>query len=627
MPSLGPVATMQAPVATMQAPVAVQAKTEEDQWDWEEGGTLMEDDRTSEERWAASPDDGNAILGDAPIKRAFLQYTIVAVGLVVVWYHVVPYLELGWVLVEPRSLPFPREDLGAVALVVAFIYKLLPLVFGGLPQSRRRHQGGCFYGDDDEEDEGNDPKFLRRCGVVIPCHKSMGEIGEVVEAVLRYFEPEHIVVVDNASSPEPPDATWRVLRDVDPRIQYLYVPEGFKTRALLHGTLLLPPEVSYVLHLDDDTVLSDTMIFDEKHFLNDPQVSGITFGIRMRGPSLVARCVDWEFVLFSIQRTFRADMATAFFCHGIIGLWRRDRWLRLLMHHPAMPYGEDAWIGTDCLTKHERIAAELRCWCYTYAPDRLLNLAWWPSCVVFPKKRSQKKNRRRTSDPDLEVQLVPKNDKARQQGYGASSIFRQRAKRWYTNAPRRLSMRLSQLVHYKTSTWSRAIWFRIFMLCHIHQVLYYLLVPLLVISGLHRHHILQWLFVVTLQRAIRTTCIASIVALRDLSLAPDILTLIVYPVYLLFLDFCFVVGHWRSILYYIPLYPIRRHLPSKWAADHDAVVAASRDMYQSLVKNAEEHEDAVRIVVAEAKITTTTTSATQRGLFSLQQKAPPPVSQ
>jgi hypothetical protein len=38
----------------------------------------------------------------------------------------------------------------------------------------------------------NDPKFLARIGVVIPCHKSALEIGEVVRRVMKYIPPENI---------------------------------------------------------------------------------------------------------------------------------------------------------------------------------------------------------------------------------------------------------------------------------------------------------------------------------------------------------------------------------------------------------------------------------------------------
>jgi len=41
----------------------------------------------------------------------------------------------------------------------------------------------------------NDPNFLRRIGVVIPCHKSGGEIGEVLRRVSNFAIVVVVVVV------------------------------------------------------------------------------------------------------------------------------------------------------------------------------------------------------------------------------------------------------------------------------------------------------------------------------------------------------------------------------------------------------------------------------------------------
>jgi hypothetical protein len=49
----------------------------------------------------------------------------------------------------------------------------------------------------------NDPTFLKRIGVVVPCHKSADEIGHTLRSLLRYFEPQHIVVCDNGNNLTP----------------------------------------------------------------------------------------------------------------------------------------------------------------------------------------------------------------------------------------------------------------------------------------------------------------------------------------------------------------------------------------------------------------------------------------
>lgn len=466
---------------------------------------------------------GNPILGTVLVIRVALQYFVVGVGVYFLWKRVIPTLALG--VVSNGELLF----LYAMAVVMV----LLPFCVG-LPPSP-----GDFT---------NDEAFLDEIGVVIPCHKSADEIGAVLRGCLQYFRPDHIIVVDNANSKAPPDDTENVVREVSSKIRYLYIPQGFKTRALFHGTKLLPETVKYVLHLDDDTLLSESMVFDKAHF-DDPKVSGVTFGIRMAGTSLTSRCVDWEFILFSVRRTFRAMLATAFFCHGIVGLWRRDRWTRLLETHAAMPYGEDAWIGCDALSSNLRIAGELRCWVSTYAPSRL---------TPFDCRSKQ-----------------------RQQGYGASSIWKQRALRWYTNAPRRLLIRFAQFLHYDAGAISKNFFFRVFLLLHIHRVAFYLVTPLVVAYALLvksptavAKTFLFWTTAITLHRVKRNVFIACFIFRKDKNLlSPGLFTIIfAYPIYALFLDACFVYGHWRSLLYYIPFFPLQRHLPREWVKSHAAIL-------------------------------------------------------
>ena len=58
----------------------------------------------------------------------------------------------------------------------------------------------------------NDPKFLRRIGVVIPCHKSALEIGGVLRQVIKYIPPQNICVCDNGNYDWPADNTYEVVK-------------------------------------------------------------------------------------------------------------------------------------------------------------------------------------------------------------------------------------------------------------------------------------------------------------------------------------------------------------------------------------------------------------------------------
>eukprot|EP00466_Bigelowiella_natans_P005922 jgi/Bigna1/78978/fgenesh1_pg.58_\ len=125
----------------------------------------------------------------------------------------------------------------------------------------------------------NDPEFLKRIGVIVPCHKSEKEIGKTLMSILKHIQARNIIVVDNANAELPPDNTR----------------SGLKTRALWEGVNLLPLEVDFVIHIDDDTIFPENMVFDITHFKDEK--------------------VDREFLLFSQFRYFRAIYSTAWFCH------------------------------------------------------------------------------------------------------------------------------------------------------------------------------------------------------------------------------------------------------------------------------------------------------------------------
>lgn len=122
---------------------------------------------------------------------------------------------------EPSSLMERSGTAVVAAAVVVFAYHLLPYVLPpGLPPSDRRAR-----------EFQNDPAFLRKIGVVVPAHKAALEIGDVLERMLRYFQPEHIVVVDNANSPSPPDETEAVVARVSARGALAPTPRRAPRRA------------------------------------------------------------------------------------------------------------------------------------------------------------------------------------------------------------------------------------------------------------------------------------------------------------------------------------------------------------------------------------------------------------
>lgn len=171
----------------------------------------------------------------------------------------------------------------------------------------------------------NDPSFLQKIGVVIPCHKSEKEIGEVVKRVIKYIPPGNIIVCDNGNFDGPADNTFQVVKSIHPSIQYCFIKQGHKTRALWTGAHRLPRHVDYIMHLDDDTHLSDSMVFDESHFTsayNKDHVIAVAF---LRSSERINRVTNFTDFWYKITDHFHGTQAyitTRCFVPGPAGVLR-----------------------------------------------------------------------------------------------------------------------------------------------------------------------------------------------------------------------------------------------------------------------------------------------------------------
>mmetsp|Transcript_1666 Transcript_1666/g.3161 ORF Transcript_1666/g.3161 Transcript_1666/m.3161 type:complete len:614 (-) Transcript_1666:665-2506(-) len=377
----------------------------------------------------------------------------------------------------------------------------------------------------------NDPAFLERIGCVIPCHKSEDEIEATLRSVARHIPPQNIVVVDNANLMTPPDKTREKVSGISEDIRYIYVPQGLKTRAIWEGMQVLPPSVEYIIHIDDDTILDENMVFDESHF-DDDTVSGVSYGISMMGPTMIQRLVDFEFLLFSQWRYFRALTGTAWFCHGIIGLWRRDRFTSILWEHPFLPFGEDGWIGAMNLLRNHKIKQELRSYVKTFAPSNATGFS--TMCGG-----------------------------GREQGYGASNLWKQRAERWYVNAPRRLVIRLYLFLVYDAGSFMGNIVFRCESVRHVTAIFLHFLFPFILLKTMYDG---AWVFFLNMRLGfyILEVIQAAVINYGLWAHRPDIqqrfLTVALYPVYSDYLRLCRVWGGFKCIFYYIPWVAMRMGL-------------------------------------------------------------------
>ena len=279
----------------------------------------------------------------------------------------------------------------------------------------------------------NDPAFLRKIGVAIPCHKSADEIARTLRPLLLYFEPSHIVVCDNGNALTPGDhdnnATASEVRQVyedylkglpdDLRqtkapIQYLFIPEGQKMQALTLGSIRLSQtchNVEYVMHIDDDTILSDAMVFDESLFTRNPNLVAVAFPRTVdcsAGSTLVSRSVDFFYKKADHMGWAQACLSgTRPYVPGPCGLWKLSVYHKMIERHPFLPFGEDIFGSYVALCLDERrycFTSEMRCKVQTFGPPSLTQCSC--SCIYGTGK------------------------KERVQGYGSASLWKQRAHRW-----------------------------------------------------------------------------------------------------------------------------------------------------------------------------------------------------
>jgi hypothetical protein len=382
----------------------------------------------------------------------------------------------------------------------------------------------------------NDPLFMARIGAVIPCHMSAEEVADTCVSLLRYLPPENIVVVDNANSPEPPDATERKVHTVDARIQYIYLDEGLKTLAIHTGVHRLPKSVQYILHVDDDTKLSEDMVFDETWF-DDPRVSEVTWPIFTRRVNLLTSAVGFFFKLNShLGQWHNITSGTSLWAAGIIGLVRRDVFEMVLEDHVFLPFGEDAFHGLLQLTNGYNIRRDTRSNVITFAPPVITN-----ACM---------------SRKSIRVQ-----------GYGAATLFKQRAQRWTVTRLRRVIWELALLVQYDGGSLWANFWFRFAnfnVLISAAFFVYYAPLGLvrfaydLAFSGLATELLIRLalIFAIGYTLAFASYATINFVLWRH---RPDYVeplsTVLIFPLVRGFIEACTIIGHALCVWYWIPFVP------------------------------------------------------------------------
>lgn len=368
----------------------------------------------------------------------------------------------------------------------------------------------------------------RRAFVVIAAHKASDSLRHTLPTVLAAFPAHRIYVADNGLES---DAETRTLcKDLGVVYRYFSVPN--KTFALYQTAREIydahPVVASHMVLLDDDTHLPPNF-FVRTDLLKQPLVAGYCVGITIaKTPPYNAfeHLVDFEYRTISYRNECKAREGTSHFLHGICAVYNTRRMLMVYSKLPTLPhglpFGEDSFAGLDCRLAGYRLLQDNRNVVTTFCPRRL---------------------------------LPPIRGKGREQGFGASSLWKQRALRWYLSWPRRLPAEVGLAFFYDTGSWVGNVVYRLDLVWYLVIVIVSSFWPFYLIKIALAHH--SWAMFgflhLGLYATAMTTAAIRYAAFPDtLKKGVDLRILPLVPVMNIIVCVLMACSFLLSVLYYIP---------------------------------------------------------------------------
>lgn len=265
---------------------------------------------------------------------------------------------------------------------------------------------------------------------IIAAHRAYDSLVTTIPSVLACFPAERVWVADNGYKDHD---TERLCMELG--VHYLYCSIGNKTFALYTAAKEIEardPDARNVVLLDDDTQLSPEF-FVRHDLLSEPLVAGYCVAIAIsKSPpfNLWEYLIDFEYRSISYRNGSRKQ-GTISFIHGICAVYRLRRMLMVYSKLCTMPYGlpfgEDAFAGIDFRLAGYRMLQDNHNLVHTFCPRQLVSLC----------------------------------GKGRTQGFGASSIWKQRVQRWYLSWIRRIPSEIALGLCYDAGSWWGNIRYRL----------------------------------------------------------------------------------------------------------------------------------------------------------------------
>lgn len=265
-------------------------------------------------------------------------------------------------------------------------------------------------------------EFKNKIAIIITTHNSEDVIENTFEKILLNFPPEVIYVADNNKDKEPTQEMVDICKKYN--VNFHYIPKPNKANALREVVKLIDPKYEYVFALDDDTLFPDKFVLDEKYFIEDDKVAGVTFMLMMKNKDyFIERLIELEFVLLNYNNYLK-NYSSLEFMIGSAGLWKKDIFERVLEINPAadyIPYGEDGLNGVIARLNGYKFKQDIRNVFYSFCPNNL----YFSCSEIFSGKNIS--------------------------GYNSTNLWKQRALRWYRSGTLRLLLEIYTLFIFDSS--------------------------------------------------------------------------------------------------------------------------------------------------------------------------------
>jgi len=358
------------------------------------------------------------------IKIFTFKYSLLRYLFVFSWYVILSIIIFGiyyyqlWIFAGPLGKKLWKVNLfwdinGNISIFMGMLVFIFSYIFKSIV-----FKLPTVLTKEDVMEEG----FKNNIAILIACHNSSDIIEETLKSIVVHFDPQHVFVCDNNKTSDMGEneiETHRLCETNGVNYNYINVPN--KTNAIRTVLKEIKHHYEYVILLDDDTLMADTFCLKEDWFLKDKKLAGIGFGIRMKHTtSLLQRCVDAEYLYWSYNKHMKNFATNKFIC-GIGGIWKTDIIYDILSINPSdgsiFPFGEDGWNGTISRLNGYKIRQDMQNFVYSQCPTNLLF---------------------NSSDDCIS-------------GYDSTTLWKQRALRWYRSCNMRIIPELYSFLTFNAS--------------------------------------------------------------------------------------------------------------------------------------------------------------------------------